>query len=47
MAQQLHGAYKGTNGAFLAEHPTAGHASIVGQVPQLADPLLIQCRNVL
>ena len=43
MASQLLDAYKGTNKFFLAVHPTAGHGDIIGQVPQLADPLLAQC----
>ena len=46
MGRQLVDAYKGTNKAFFAEHPTAGHADIIGLVPQLADPLLSKCGNL-
>ena len=45
MSRQLVNAYKGSNRAFFAEHPTAGHAGIIGLVPQLADPLLAKCGN--
>lgn len=43
MAHQLTSAYKGTNRALFAEHPTANHADIIKFVPQLASPLLPQC----
>jgi len=43
MARQLVDAYKGRSRALFAEHPAAGHAGIIGLVPQLADPLLGQC----
>ena len=44
MSLQLRDAYKGTNRALFAEHPTAGHADIIGEIPALAEPLLAQCR---
>ena len=47
MARRLIDAYKGTNRAFFGEHPTAGHGDIIALVPQLAEPFLGQCENVL
>lgn len=47
MARQLVDAYKGTNRAFFGEHPTAGHGDIVAVVPELAEPLLGQCKDLL
>jgi pimeloyl-ACP methyl ester carboxylesterase len=44
MSRALLAAYSGTNRALFAEHPSATHASIVGFVPALADPLLSQCQ---
>ncbi len=44
MSRQLLGAYRGTNRALFAEHPTAGHGDIIAHVPTLAAPLLGECR---
>lgn len=46
MSQRLLAAYRGTNRALFAEHPTAGHNDLVAHVPQLAAPLLPLCGNV-
>lgn len=35
---QLRDANKGTNRVLFAEHPSAGHACIIGQVPTIAAP---------
>jgi fermentation-respiration switch protein FrsA (DUF1100 family) len=47
MARELYTAYKGANRAQFAEHPTAGHGDIISFVPELADPLLTACPNVV
>jgi pimeloyl-ACP methyl ester carboxylesterase len=44
MSRSLFAAYKGSNRALFAEHPSATHAGIVSLVPALAEPLLAQCQ---
>ncbi|MBI2689970.1 MAG: alpha/beta fold hydrolase [Acidobacteria bacterium] len=44
MSQRLLGAYHGTSRALFAAHASAGHGDIIQFVPELAEPLLPQCR---